>query len=714
MTFASRTVTALAVSFALFLASAGQVFAVARAFSAAVPLLPAAPHMDGAIDDSWAKAVQLPVAFDFTYLRPGEPATVYVAQDPRGIDLAFDVTQREPITASQNTNGAGVLNDDNVTVVFWPQGTHGFEYSFSANSLGARDQSSSENSAYSPQWTAAARRTPGGYVVTMHIPFDIMRNGGSHDWSVQFERTTAATNSNDVWEHVAGQRNSQDPANAGVLTGIAATTQAAAIKPQPRVQIYSLGEMTPGSNGGDTSRIGADLSLPVTPTSSFIATLHPDYSNVEVDQQTIAPNAFARQYNEVRPFFTQAASNFNQRLSCTNCPSTLYTPSIPTFREGYAYEGTNGDFSYAAFDAVGDQGRTDSAQTANYTYDSTGPIYQFNLQRVSVDYPGFRDNTTTLSSGELNQHTHFFTYLNVGEDSGTDVTDPGFAQYWEYGGGYVTKTTTAGLTLQKIGPQFDPVDGFVAQPGIAGYLAFYNRTVNFSPKATLQDIVLNSSFGRYHDPSGNLAQTDGGGQINFDFRRQLSFHLFMQSNGIETSFAPVQLVPFNTSGVYLSYKGQTSTPTYVQYTSGPYFHGHLTAWSYVTTLPVMHRLNLSLEMDENLYGGSNIAAEPTAKQWLERASLDWQFTREASFDLGARRIVGANLPNAIQAPDLPSPQFNGYLPFDYVDAGNVSAALHFLAAKNEFYLVYGDPNSLSTTPALYLKWIRYIGAEKGV
>jgi len=52
-------------------------------------------------------------------------------------------------------------------------------------------------------------------------------------------------------------------------------------------------------------------------------------------------------------------------------------------------------------------------------------------------------------------------------------------------------------------------------------------------------------------------------------------------------------------------------------------------------------------------------------------------------------------------------------PFDYVSAGNVSFAFHFLAAHNEFYVVYGDPNSLSTTPALFVKSIRYIGAEKG-
>lgn len=707
-----RKAWAVALTFATVFSPA-CLLAAEQAYSAPVPLLTQRPSMDGVIDSTWSKAAKVPVAFDFTYQRPGEPTLAYIAQDADGLDVAFQATQREAVTASQNTNGPGVVNDDNVMVAIWPQGAKGFSYTFSVNPLGARDQTSSENSAYSPEWTAAARRTPEGYTVTMHVPFDVMRNGGSHDWYVQFERTTVATNSSEVWEHIAGQRNAQDPANAGLLTGIAAKTQAA-IKPQPRVQLYGLGEATPQWNGGSTSRVGADLSIPVTATSSFVAALHPDYSNVEVDQQTIAPTAFARQYKEVRPFFTQIGSNFNEHISCTNCPTTLYTPNIPTFRDGYAYEGTNGNLNYAAFNAAGDNGRSDSAETANYTYDSSSLIYQLTAQRVSVDYPGFRDDTTTFTAGMLNNRSHIFEYVNSGTDAGTLVSDPGFAQYWEYGGGYVSKTTTAGVTFQKIGPQFTPADGYVTQPGIAGYQVFFNRTFNFAPKATLQDVVLDSSTGRFYDPSGNLAQTDDGATLQFDFKHELSLHLFANSQGVETSFVPIELLPFNSNGFEVAYKGQTETPTYVQYTSGPYSHGHLTSWSYVTTLPVVRRLNLSLEADENLYGASNVAAEPAVKQWLERAGLDWQFSRDASFDIGARRIIGPNLPNAFQAPDLLNPQYNGDLPFDFVNAGNISAAFHFLASKNEFYVVYGNPNSLSTTPALYLKWIRYIGAEKGV
>ena len=117
--------------------------------------------------------------------------------------------------------------------------------------------------------------------------------------------------------------------------------------------MYGLSESTSKENGGSTSRVGMDFAIPVTPTASFVGALHPDYSNVEIDQQTISPQAFARQYAEVRPFFTQAASYFNQHISCSDCPQTLYTPAIPTFAQGYAIEGTQGHLSFGAFDVVG-------------------------------------------------------------------------------------------------------------------------------------------------------------------------------------------------------------------------------------------------------------------------------------------------------------------------------------------------------------------------
>ena len=686
-----RTIAAIALALL-----AQTAVAWADTLTTAVPVLAAMPSMNGIIDDSWNKAVKLPVLFDFTYQRSGEPTDAYVAQDPAGLDVAFSVTQHATLTASQQTNGPGVSSDDRVSVTLWPQGNSGFRYVFTANALGARYQNSSENSAYEPTWIAAARRTPSGYTVTMHIPWNIIRSGGSKSWNAQFERITVADSADQVWEHVQGQRNSADSAYAGALTGLNVTAQAKVVRPQPRLQIYGLGEMAPAQFGGNTSRIGADLAVPITATSSLLGAFHPDYSNVETDQQSISPTAFHRFLSEVRPFFTQAAQNFNNTFSCTNCPTTLYTPAIPTFRQGYAYEGTAGKFSFGAFDAVGFS-RTDSAEVLNWGINDTKQILGLSLQRVSVNVPGFRDNVTTLYTGYLNQHTHDFVYLNAGNDSGTAVTDNGFAQYWEYGGGYVDKTTTIGVSFQKVGPQFNPVDGFLNQPDVSGYQLFANKKFIFSKTATLQDIAVSEFYAHMHDHSGNPAQLGLFQQVNFDLKNQLSIHVFGGLNDIEIFNG--DFLPFNGNGGALIYRGSTATPTSIVYQGGTYYHGHLTSWDYSTVIPVAKHLHLALEDDENYYASPT---EPAAKQWLERASLDWQISRNASFDIGARRIIGRNLPNAFEPPQ-----------FGFLNAGNISAAFHFLAAKNEFYLVYGSPNSLATTPALIFKWIRYIGAEKG-
>lgn len=685
------------------------------AFSVNVPKLATSPHMNGLIDDSWAQAVQVPVTYDFTYQRAGEETTAYIAQDSTAIDIAFNVTQREPLTANSETNGAGVQNDDAVGIVLWPQGTQGFQYEFVANVRGARYQSSSENTSYSPQWTAVARRTPMGYAVTMRVPLNIIRSGHSLTWKAQLYRMIVATNSMEVWSHAAGQRNEIDPVFAGTLSGIAGTAQAASLRPKPRLQIYGLGELTTAGNGGNTSRVGADVAVPVTATSSLLGTFHPDYSNLETDQQTIAPNAYARRYAEFRPFFTQATASYNYNFSCTNCPAMLYTPSIPQFGDGYAYEGTQGPFTFGAFDAAGTQ-RSDSGEVLNWNVSNRRDAYAIDLQQIAVNAPTLHDITSSIESGYINQHTHVFEYLNVGKDRGTNVTDASLGDYLEYGGGYVSQLTTAGITLQKIGAQFSPADGYVAQTDIDGYLGFFDRTYNFSASAPIHDIVWQSAYGRYHDRFGRPSQTDGYAQINFDFRNLLTLHLTTSTSGIETTYNN-DFLPYNTNGIELGYRTATSTPTSVTYDGGLYDHGHLTAWSYVTTQPLHHDLNLGLEADESLYAPANGAAEPVAQQWLERASLDWQFNRQASFDVGVRRITGRNLPTSFQAPDVstgaPCGTINGTNPFDCVDAGNVSFAFHFLASRNEYYVVYGNPNSFATTPALYLKWITYFGAEKG-
>ena len=421
----------------------------------ALPALDAPPSMSGAIDDSWSTGAHVSLPTDYTNRRPsGEETGVVVARNGDAIDIAFDVHQSGGRIASQQTNGSSVLSDDYVGAYFWPQGTHGFQYEFVANPRGARYQTSSENSSYSPQWTAVAKENASGYVVTMRIPLTLIRTGGSTTWKAQFVRQDVSTNSIDVWTYSASQSNLNDPVYAGTISDVIGKSVAA--RPKARAQVYALGELTTKSQGGSTSRLGADFSLPVTSTSSLIASIHPDYSNVEVDQQTISPTPFAYQYSEVRPFFTQAAQSFNQTFSCSNCPALLYTPSIPTYRDGYAYEGTQGPLSFAAFDTVG-QSRNDQAQVFTYTQQDAHDVFNTSIQHTGVDIAGdLHDETTSLTSGFLDRHTHVYYYANAATDRGSNVTSPGDGNYLETGAGVTTPLLGYGLNYQQIANSSNP------------------------------------------------------------------------------------------------------------------------------------------------------------------------------------------------------------------------------------------------------------------
>jgi hypothetical protein len=88
-------------------------------------------------------------------------------------------------------------------------------------------------------------------------------------------------------------------------------------------------------------------------------------------------------------------------------------------------------------------------------------------------------------------------------------------------------------------------------------------------------------------------------------------------------------------------------------------------------------------------------------QWLDRASLIVDIERSTSFTIGARKLIGT-------APPFPGqgiPRFG--------NATNLSFALSRRRAHDDIFLVYGDPNTVATTPALLLKYVHYFGADRG-
>lgn len=678
---------------AVLLAACG---ANARAASASFALhgvmVSAPPKLDGTLNDpAWQKAAHIQLGWDFTYRRPAEERTdAYLLIDKQYLYVGFAVQQSESVTATQHTNDVPLGADDVVRIYVWPGGDRGFEYGFVSNPIGTRYEFSTENTAFAPAWDAAGKVSPHGYTVTERIPLNVMRGDGRGIWRIQFDRRVEATNTLYEWSHADAQGGTDSSLYTGYLAGMELVAKNARTK--PRLQLYTLGEAASNAAGGSTSRVGADFAVPITPTASFLGTVHPDYSNVELDQQSISPTAFPRRFQEVRPFFTQGQQFYNN-LNCNDCVDfpLLYTPGIPTPRDGYAVEGQQGPATFGAFDALSD-GRSDSAQSMQFV--SPDHRYQALFQRQTVDYAGVHDDATYVQAIVGNAH-NFNTYFTEGDESGSLVSQAGAGLYQEFGVNFYTPKSGLFAAYHDVGSQYGPVDAFNAYNDVVGPSVYVYREFDFGQHKFIQNVTLSQDYDRYHSHAGVMDFGNNASALTLNTRTLFTLTLSSGENYILQGAGPGGFANQNGIGVY--YAQNTSTPSSYSYNVGQFGAGYLRSSQRSTTLKAGRRGTLTFEADDTSWSLDTGGAP--MRQWLERVSYALQLSGGSSFAIGARRIIGTG-PAFFQTPQ-------------YVDASNVSFAYYRRIGPGEFYLVYGDPNSLYTTPALIAKWIIYIGAQKG-
>lgn len=684
--------------------------------SAAVTAPPLNPR--GGLTEWNSVATPLKLTWDVVHSGPPvDPTVVHVTTDGLFLYVRFDAAQQSPVIAAQHsddqlTGGSVGANgnlawshDDAVWVDLWPTGPGGFEYQFEANAAGAHNESSSENAAFAPQWESHGTTGETGYIVTMAIPLDVIHGAHSGAWRAQFVRYVRSTGALYVWTSAPSQAQPDDPANAGTLVMPSSPTHAK--PPKARVAAYGLGSIASGSAGGSTTRVGADLSYPITPTAALYATFHPDYSNVELDQTTIAPNVSARTYVETRPFFTQAASYYNN-FPCAVCPATsqlLYTPGIPTPSQGYAFEGKQGAFGFAGFDAIGDA-RNDAASVVNYTSDNTH--WQASAQHVQASLPGVVDDANAVG---VNWRDGKYLSANVdyATDSGTNVLVPDQGKSIDGGANFISQDLVLSAGFRNVGPYFNPVDGFIGHPDIAGYGLYAARLWQFAPRDALKSIALNGMIDRYQGVRYGQSQSDNW--LDLDILTKSLWDLQVFSGSDYWRFGTLLEPVSQGSGFRLTYHsgsvdnlqyylspGASSYPTQIKLYRGHYGNGFLDTWFRNSAIRVGNRGTLNLTLDNTQqympHGSDNV-------QWFEGIAYAYQVGPNSSLAIGARRVVGYP----------PNPNGGGNCEGN---CPNVSVAYHLRLKRAELYAAYGDPSALTTVPQMLVKLIFYAGAEKGV
>jgi hypothetical protein len=706
------TIAALQVA---FLGHATAAVDRSRSFEATRAATP--PSFDPNLaDPQWQKAVKATGFFDLTTRRDATlSTTAYLLYDANNLYVAFVAAQPGvPIHASQTTNQIGFGQDDAVGIGI--DTSAGQEvYFFEATPRGVRYQQSSESTRYDPPWSVKTSVNGSTWSAMFTIPLKDLRAAGGNNktWRIDFIRIVAGVGDHYTWAYDGLMEDAQPPnwppfTDARywpTLNGL--NIAAAAARPKPRAAIYGLESIGKDRNvfeqanntfGTQQARnYGLDFVYPLTSTIAAVGTLNPDFSNVEVDQQTIVPQEFPRNLTEYRPFFAQGAQYFTNTSNgigndILSFDQILYTPAIGAFDRGLKVEGTYGDQSLGLLsirstvtgDILDDQafGFKHSTPDRTFLYWAYAVLAHHDIGNDSTVETGVAGRN--LASGFVWAYDQSLEQKNLSIDPGdlfafardgfVDVHKPNY----ELNLGYL-----------DISPGYDPIDGYTAVNDIRGPQGFTDFTTSFSGIKSWTGFF---TADRFTNHLGDPKEADFFGTTDVFTDNLFHLNLTQDTSSLDDPVLTGGVMqPFNQSSFTLGYRDGTPSPIDFFYGEGPFSTFYLQQFNASTTHPLGTHFNLSL-----IYAGT-----------LERShaiGVDGQMLRSVA--------IGESLgPDTNVTVALRSINGNG----GFASPGvNFAAGFHEkFHGGSELFVNYGTPAAPATLDRLIVKYVLRIGSGEG-
>ncbi|HEY0394149.1 MAG TPA: hypothetical protein VGD01_06605 [Candidatus Elarobacter sp.] len=691
------------------------------------------PALDPALTDpAWDKAVVASELQTVTTQRPSAfKSRFMLLYDDQNLYVGMKLEQTgAPVTASQTTNDIGFGQDDFAGIGIDPSANAGQVYFFMTTPRGTRYQQSTESARFAPPWTAVARTSGDTWSAMMVIPLKVLRRPSSsvQTWRFDFIRRIAALNLNESWAYDATMNDGGGGVNgfpqAGdarfwpKLTGL--KIAGGPSRRPPRAEIYGLasaGEdrrrfQLADGNFVDTGarHIGADVVVPLTGTTAFVAAFAPDYSNVEVDQQTIAPQEFRRALNEYRPFFTQGANFFNPvSLNGINAPANtiFYSPAIGPFNRGLKLEGAEGFQTFGVLEAQGAGfddmvfGIKHAEPNRQFLWSLDGVVANHRAFNDTIDPRAARDATWEAQVGGRNNKTGLVYTLDYAQEHGTFVKHDRLAYKSEDFVDVHQHNYEIFTGYRTIGPEYAPILGFTVNADLRGPQAFFDLNGTLSPHGWIKRADLFITADRYTDGSGAVHQADSN--INLDLQFKNGLHL---SGGPFSSFLRTYdngLIgyPLYTGGVTRTYnlhnlnlgwKEGTPAPYNASMSWGPFGDMFLQQVTMSTSRAIGTRWSIGAELDGTrerpTFGG------PTDGQWLRRITIGETLGPTTNFSVALRSISGTG---GFAQPGV-----------------NLAGSFHHrFKNDSELFVNYGTPAAPTTLQRVIVKYVLRTGGGAG-
>lgn len=676
------------------------------------------PKFDAALSDpEWQKAL---VASGFQDLTTRAPAklqtTAFLLYDDKNVYVAFRAMQPGvPIHASQTTNAIGFGQDDLVGVGLDTSGAGSSVYYFETTPRGVRYQQAIESNRYAPSWDAQTATTDSAWTAMLTIPLQDLRAAGGKNrtWRINFIRNVAGVAEHYTWAWDGLMQDGQPP-NWPVLTDArwwpalqGLDIKASAARPKPRAEVYALSSIGLDRNifqqanntfAPQTVRnVGLDFVYPFTSTIAGVGTLNPDFSNVEVDQQTIVPQEFQRNLVEYRPFFAQGAQYFTNASFALGgniqaADQILYTPSFGTFDRGFKVEGTYGLQQIGALTVRSTtEGSAFDDQAFSFKHALSDRSFLYWANSVLAHHDTGNDSTLETGLAGRNLKTGFVwaydqsleqtnLYANpggqfaYGRSEFIDVHKPNYEWY---------------LSYLDISPGYGPFDGFTTVNDIRGPIAATDWTTTALGLKTWTGYV---TVDRFLTRAGTVHQADFFGTTDLYTKGLVHVNLTQATSSLDDPVLTNGVnLPFNQSSFTLGYRDGTPAPVDFTYSAGPFSTFYLQQFNVAATRPLGTRFNVAAT-----YAGTHERSLATGVdgQILRNIAVEESFGPDTNLTLALRSING-----------------NGGFA---VPGVNFAAGLHTkFRSGSELFLNWGTPAAPATLYRFIAKYVWRIGGGAG-
>ena len=704
--------------------------------------------LDAAMSDAeWQTGTFPASAFEnLTTRRPAsDGVAVSLLYDAQNLYVGFRVEQgNTPITATQSANDIGFGIDDFVGIGIDPSGNGSQVYFFETTPRGIRYQQANENTRYRPEWQAAAKVSGTKWTAVMIIPLKVLKIGAgdTHSFKFNFIRAVAATGEHFTWAYdgimqdgpIGAWPSDRDARFWPALAGIKVAS-AARVHPKPHADIYALSstgldrKLFAQASGAflpqDVRNVGVDFTVPLTGTMNFVGTANPDFSNVEIDQQTIAPQEFRRNLQEYRPFFAQGANFFQPNYLPFGSFSepqyvTFYSPNIGPFDRGGKIEGTFGMQSlglmnFRGYDATSQNAIDDTV--FGYRHAIPNQTFQWWVDGVAAHHSlAGHDQTTEIGFLNRSLKTAVFESFDYAVEEGNTFGTQGSAHLFN-GYGFVHRPNyQTVLGYADISPTYNPIDGFTVDADVRGpYVQF--SLLGGTPG--IKNWSINGFGDRFMDRRGDVHQADTSFNANATFKNGWSLDNIGPSVGLLRRYAADDpshyaggcddpALPytnftgypayqcgrtdrFNLFNVGVGYRDGTPAPVDVSWSEGPFGTQFLHLYSITASRQLGTRFSLGFEYDATIERDLHSSARDS--QWLRRITLGETLGADSNFSIGLRGINGRG---GFALPGL-----------------NLAANFHRRFASGDLYINYGTPSASATLNRLIVKYVFHVGGVSG-